>query len=152
MAKVNLEQALTVTAVQLLINEWANELDVNDGLAISALVTEDCVYNMGPSPRQGRAEIAAFYQARFERLSATPEGPPLQRHTLSNLLVKFDSDSEVSITFTLIYFSTAGVAAGPNHADPAAVADVRMKCRKESDDEWRISMFDSNQSFKRTLA
>jgi len=41
------------------------------------------------------------------------------------------------------------MASGLNHADPAAVADVRMNCRRGSDAEWRISKFDSNQTFRR---
>jgi hypothetical protein len=41
------------------------------------------------------------------------------------------------------------MASGLNHADPAAVADVRMNCRRDSDGEWRIAMFDSNQTFRR---
>jgi hypothetical protein len=44
------------------------------------------------------------------------------------------------------------MASGTNHADPAAVADVRMNCRRDADGEWRILMFDSNQSFKRVIA
>jgi ketosteroid isomerase-like protein len=152
-AKLNMEQALIVANVQLLINEWATELDIHNGKHIAGLVTEDCQYFLGGNPRNGRAEIIKFYQDRTQRLSATPEGVPIHRHTLSNLRVSFGARAEdVSITFTLVYFTTAGMKSGVNHADPAAVADVRMNCRREADGEWRISMFDSNQTFKRTPA
>ena len=150
MAKLTIEQAVTVAAVQHLINDWANELDIDNGKNIADLVTADCSYAVGPTPRQGRAEIIKFYQDRLLRLSATPEGVPIHRHALSNLRVSFQSADEVSITFTLIYFTTAGMKSGVNHADPALVADVRMICRRESDGEWRIAKFDSNPSFKRT--
>ena len=100
MAKFNMEQAVAVAAVQQLINDWAYELDVNNGLHISGLVTEDCVYVVGGATRQGRAAVEKFYQERLERLSARPEGVPTQRHTLSNLRVSFRSADEVSITFT----------------------------------------------------
>ena len=149
MAKFNIEQALAVTEVQQLINDWAHELDVNNGLQISGLVTADCVYTVGGASRQGRAAVEQFYQERLKRLSAQPQGVPTQRHTLSNLRVAFRSAGEVSITFTLIYFTTAGMASGLNHADPAAVADVRMDCRRDDDGHWRIAMFDSNQTFRR---
>ncbi len=152
MAKFNMEQALAVTEVQQLINDWANDLDLHNGLHISGLVTEDCVYAVGGASRQGRAAVEKFYQERLERLSARPEGVPTQRHTLSNLRVSFRSAGEVSITFTLVYFTTAGMASGLNHADPAAVADVRMDCRREEDGQWRIAMFDSNQTFRRVPA
>jgi uncharacterized protein (TIGR02246 family) len=148
-AKFNMEQALAVAEVQELINDWAHELDVNNGLHVSTLVTEDCTYVVGGAPRQGRAAVEKFYQERLARLSARPEGVPTQRHTLSNLRVSFRSPSEVSITFSLVYFTTAGMASGLNHADPAAVADVRMDCRRDNDGEWRIALFDSNQTFRR---
>ncbi len=143
------EQALAVSSVQQLINDWAYELDVNNGLQISGLVTEDCTYIVGGATREGRANVEKFYQERMVRLSAQPGSVPTQRHTLSNLRVSFRSATDMSITFTLVYFTTAGMKSGLNHADPAAVADVRMNCRRDKDGEWRISMFDSNQTFKR---
>lgn len=149
MAKFTIEQALVVAEVQQLINDWAHELDVNNGLQIAALVTEDCTYTVGGAAHQGRASVAKFYNDRLARLSALPQGVPTQRHTLSNLRVEFRASNEVSITFSLVYFTTAGMASGLNHADPAAVADVRMNCRRDAEGEWRISKFDSNQTFRR---
>lgn len=149
MANITMEQSLVIASVQQLINDWAFELDVNNGMQIAALVTEDCRYIVGGTPREGRAAVEKFYKERLARLTATPEGVPIQRHLLSNLRVAFRSPTNVSITFTLLYFTTAGIAAGVNHADPAAVADVRMDCRRDQDGEWRISAFDSNQTFKR---
>jgi hypothetical protein len=151
-AKLSMEQALVVVAVQQLINDWGYELDVNNGLQISGLVTADCSYLVGGATRQGRAAVEKFYQERLVRLSAQPGGVPTQRHTLSNLRVSFRSAGEVSITFSLVYFTTAGMASGLNHADPAAVADVRMDCRLEDDGHWRIAKFDSNQTFRRVPA
>jgi hypothetical protein len=149
MAKLNLEETITLAAVQLLINDWASELDLNNGLEIADLVTEDCAYNVAGALRQGRAAVKQFYEDRLKRLSAQPEGVPTQRHTLSNLRISFRSAGEVSISFTLVYFTTAGMKSGLNHADPAAVADVRMDCRRGADEHWRIAMFDSNQTFRR---
>jgi hypothetical protein len=135
--------------VQLLINDWAYELDVNNGLNIGALVTEDCHYVVRGAPRLSRAAVEQFYKERLESFATQPAGVPIQRHTLSNLRVSFHSDSHVSITFTLVYFTTAGMSTGLKHADPAAVADVRMDCRRDRDGEWRIAKFDSNQTFQR---
>ena len=149
MAKFDSERTATFAEVQQLINDWAYELDNHNGLHISSLVTEDCTYVVGGAARQGRAEIEKFYRERLERLSARPEGVPTQRHTLSNLRISYRSAGDLSITFTLVYFTTAGMASGLDHADPAAVADVRMDCRRDNDGEWRISRFDSNQTFRR---
>ena len=152
MANLNAEQALAIASVQQLIHDWAHELDINNGLNVRGLVTEDCTYVLGGTARQGRADVEKFYRERLARLSAQPEGVPTQRHILSNLRVSFRSPTDVSITFSLVYFTTAGMKSGLNHADPAAVADVRMDCRRDSDGEWRIAKFDSNQTFKRVPA
>jgi ketosteroid isomerase-like protein len=151
-ANFNAEQALAIASVQQLIHDWAQELDVNNGLNVRELVTEDCTYILGGNARQGRAAVEKFYQERLARLTAQPEGVPTQRHILSNLRVSFRDLTDVSITFSLVYFTTAGMKSGLNHADPAAVADVRMDCRRGSDGEWRIAKFDSNQTFKRVPA
>jgi uncharacterized protein (TIGR02246 family) len=151
-AKFSIEQAVARAEVQELINEWATELDLHNGLHIAGLVTEDCSYNVGGSPRQSRAEVEKFYKERLARLSAQPDGVPTQRHILSNLRVSFSSDTAASITFSLVYFTTAGMASKLNHADPAAVADVRMNVRRDADGQWRIAMFDSGQTFRRVPA
>lgn len=149
MAKLNIEQALAVNEVQQLINDWAYGLDVNNGLEIANLVTEDCVYSVRGSPVKGRTAVVHFYKGRLEALSAQVTGVPTQRHTISNLRVGFRSIDEVSITFTLLFFTTAGSENGLNSTEPGAVADVRMDCRRGSDGEWRIAKFDSNQTFRR---
>lgn len=151
-AKFDMEQAAAVVAVQQLINDWAHELDIHNGQRITELITEDCAYTVGGVLRQGHAAVAQFYKDRLARLSAQPEGVPIHRHALSGLRVTFRSADEVSISFGLIYFTTAGMASKTDHADPASVADVRMDCRRETDGHWRISAFDSEQVFRRVLA
>lgn len=149
MAKLTLEQSVAAAAIQLLINDWAFELDVNNGLAIANLVTEDCNYTVRNAPRIGRDAVCGFYKERYETLAAQPGGVPVQRHTLSNLRLDFKSGTEAAITFTLVFYTTMGMSSGTKHADPAAVADVRMNVRADADGEWRIAMFDSNQTFVR---
>lgn len=152
MAKLSIEEAVAVGEVQQLINDWAYELDVHNGLGISKLITEDCIYSVRGTSHEGRAAVEKFYKDRLQTLTAQPTGVPTQRHTISNLRVGFRSANDVSITFTLVFFTTAGMASGANHAEPAAVADVRMDCRRDGDAEWRIAKFDSNQTFRRVIA
>ncbi|HEX7856318.1 MAG TPA: nuclear transport factor 2 family protein [Sphingobium sp.] len=152
MAKFDMEQTMAVAAIQQLINDWAYDLDVNNGLSIRDLVTEDCTYAVGPAPREGREEVGAFYAARMERLTAQGGDFPVQRHLLSNLRVSFHAVDAASITFNLLYFSNAGMAAGVSHPDPVAVADVRMDCRRTAEGHWAIATFDSAQCFRRTPA
>ncbi len=147
MAKFTSQEAVAWVAIQQLINDWGYELDVNNGLNIADLVTEDCNYTVRAVPRLSRADVAAFYKTR---LAEFPDGPPVQRHAQTNLRVQFNSPCEASITFTLIYFTTAMIAAGADAADPTAVADVRMEVKCCDDGHWRISMFDSAQCLIRT--
>jgi ketosteroid isomerase-like protein len=149
LARFTAEQARAVVEIQQLINDWGYELDIHNGRNIADLVTEDCAYVVGGSPRSGRAEVVKFYADREARLAAPPEGVPIHRHALANLRTSFRSDADASITFNLIYFSTLGMASGVEHADPALYADVRMDVRRDPDGHWRIARFDSNQVFRR---
>jgi hypothetical protein len=152
MARFTMEEAQAIVCIQQLINDWANELDVHNGLQnMGDILTNDCVYQVGGVDRQGRAEVLKFYQDRFARLSAEPGGVPFHRHTLSNLRTTFRSADSAAITFSLVYYSAAGMASGQDHADPALVADVRMDCRRDDDGHWRIAKFDSNPTFRRVL-
>ena len=152
MAKFTPEQAIAVIEIQQLINEWSFELDVDNGINIASLITEDCSYLVRGGVRTSRAAVVQFYKERLETLGATPDGVPTHRHMLANLRVKFSSANEASIGFSLIYFSTAGVKAGTKHADPASTADVRMDVRRGADGEWLIAKFDSTPTFLRTIA
>lgn len=146
MTKFTMEETMAWIAIQQLINEWGAELDVNNGLNIGDLVTENCAYTVRGIERKSRTEVEAFYKGR---LAEFPDGPPVQRHAQTNLVVRFNHDDEAAIGFTLIYFTTAIVAAGASEADPCAVADVKMTCRRCDDGHWRIAMFDSAQSLVR---
>ncbi len=146
MAKFTTEEAVAWVAIQQLINDWGYELDANNGLNIANLVTEECNYTVRAVARTSRAGVAAFYKGRIAEF---PDGPPIQRHAQTNLRVQFKSADEASITFTLIYFTTAIVAAGASEADPCAIADVIMDVHRCDDGHWRISMFDSAQSLVR---
>lgn len=149
MAKFTPEQATAYVAIQQLIHDWATELDIDNGAGIEHLITPDIRYTLGPNVFEGIEAVKGFYASRNARLSATPEGLPIHRHALSNLRVAFLSDTHAKITFGLIYFSTLGQATGQDHADPAAFADVRMEVRADADGDWRISFFDSGQTFRR---
>jgi ketosteroid isomerase-like protein len=151
LARFTAEQAHAVVEIQQLINDWGYDLDLHNGAHIADLVTEDCAYLVGGALREGRAAVVQFYIDRKARLAATAEGVPIHRHALANLRVAFSSADAASITFNLVYFSTMGVAAGADHADPASYADVRMDCRREADGHWRIARFESNQAFRRVL-
>ena len=140
------ERVATFIAVQELINAWARDLDMHNGLNIAGLLTDDCTYRVGDTLLKGRIAVSKSYRDRFERLSTHQTTLPTLRHILSNLCISFRNADEVSITFSLLFFTTA---AGSSAPDPTAVADVRMDCHRVADEQWRIAKFDSNQPFKR---
>ncbi len=149
MAKFDKEQAVAWIAIQQLINDWGYELDVNNGLKIGDLVTETCHYTVRAVARLSRKEVMAFYRSRYKEFADAGKEPPVQRHVQSNLRVHFKSAGEAAITFTLVYFTSAMVAAGADPADPTAVADVVMDVKCCEDGHWRISKFDSVQGLVR---
>ncbi len=149
MAKFSAEQAPHVSAIHHVIYEWGDELDVQSGLTMrkSDVLTEDCRYNVGGEWREGLAAVEAFYNARMERLTAAG-GAPVMRHIISNIRVNFTGENTASTHYLLLFFAATGTPPFDT-CDPLAVADVKMDVRRDSDGEWRISMFDSGQIFRR---
>jgi len=150
MARFTTEQAAAAAAIQQVINEWGNELDQNDGLKMieAGVLTEDCRYFVGGAWRESRAEAAQFYRERKPRLEAQG-GAPVMRHVNSNFRISFVDESNAKVGFLLVYFAAIGTPPFTNYCDPLAVADVRMECRCDQDGEWRISLFESGQIYRR---
>jgi hypothetical protein len=150
MAKLSIEQAAAVVAIQQVVNEWGDELDTNDGLRIveADILTDDCRYNVGGTWRAGRSQVGQFYAERTERLKAQG-GVPVMRHIISNFRVDFGAQDSANVAFLLVFFAATGTPPFTDYCDPLAVADVKMECRRDSEGEWRISKFDSGQIFRR---
>lgn len=147
MAKFEPHQAADVLAIHQVINEWAFEMDANNGVSMAQLLTEDCQYVVRGVKRDGRDAVVAFYNAR---LGEFPDGPPVHRHALANHRVTFSSADEARCDFNLIYFSGVVGAMGADLADPLSYADVWMDVRRCADGHWRIASFDSQPVFVRT--
>ncbi len=149
MAQFTAQQAADIAAIQQAINQWGDELDQNDGLTMleADVLTGDCRYFVGGEWREGRDAVAQFYTERKARLEAAG-GAPVMRHIMSNTRVAFTSASEAKVGFLLLFFAAVGTPPFDT-CDPAAVADVRMTCRREADGHWRIAQFDSGQTFRR---
>jgi hypothetical protein len=149
-AKFTPEQAASIAGIKQVIYDWGEELDVNSGLKIieADVLTKDVQYNVGGEWRDGLEAVQAFYNARWDRLEAAG-GAPVMRHLLTNLRITFDTDDHARITYQLLFFAATGEPPFVGKADPLAVADVRMECRREDDGHWRISRFDSGQIFQR---
>ena len=47
------------------------------------------------------------------------------------------------------FFAKVGEPPFVGYADPLAVADVRMECRRDAAGDWKISLFDSGQIFRK---
>jgi len=148
-AKFSAEQVADVMAIKQVIYEWGDELDVREGLAMieTDVLTEDCQYFVGGEWRDGRAEAAKFYSDRYERLKEA-DAVPLMRHFITNLKVSFTSEAHVKADFLLLFFAKVGEAP-LMECDPLASADVWMECSRDAGGDWRISRFDSKQTFIR---
>jgi uncharacterized protein (TIGR02246 family) len=149
MARFTAEQSQAYVEIQQLIHDWGYELDHCYGENIGDLLAEDCTYFLAGTPREGRAQIVAYYADRLARLGAASDGVPVHRHAICNLRVMFSAIDAAAITFNLTYFTAAGHPLRTDHADPASYADVRMEVRREADGHWRIAHFDSGQAFRR---
>jgi hypothetical protein len=149
-AKFSAEEAAAIAAIQQVINEWGDELDQNSGLQMTEkdVLTQDCRYFVGGEWREGLGATAQFYRERWDRLTAG-DGAPVMRHVHSNYRTEFLAPDHARVGFLLVFFAKVGEPPFTGYADPLAVADVRMECRREADGHWRISLFDSGQIFRR---
>lgn len=150
MAKFTAEQAISVLAIQQVIHEWSHELDQNSGLKISEadVLTEDCRYFIADAWQEGRAAAAKYYADRWARLGNGKDAP-VMRHLHSNYRVSFNDADNATVGFSLLFFAGVGEPPMVGHCDALAVAEVWMECRREADGHWRISEFNSRQTFRR---
>ena len=148
MPRFNQETAVSAIELQQLIVEWGYELDMNGGLNIAALCTEDCNYLVGGISHRGHAAVKKFYTDRGERVrTQQKDGVRTQRHTITNLRVSFQDKDLATVNFILVNYSAEGKAPAFNLTGPTIIADCRMECRREADGEWRIALFDSEPTF-----
>ncbi len=148
MPKFDQEKAISAIELQQLIADWGYELDMNGGLNISGLCTEDCNYLVGGVSYRGHAAVNKFYADRGERVRAQQkDGIRTQRHTITNLRVSFEDKNRATGNFILVNYSAEGKAPVFNLVGPTILADCRMEFRRETDGEWLIALFDSAPTF-----
>jgi hypothetical protein len=147
-AKFSAQQATDVLAIQQVINEWGDELDQNSGqqMTQSKVLTDDCRYFVGGEWREGLAAVQKFYDGRKVELG---DNAPVMRHIQSNYRVTFRADDHAEVAFLLLFFAKAGTPPFVGYCDPLAVADVQMECRRDAEGDWKISLFNSGQIFRR---
>lgn len=143
MPRFDKDSAVSALEIQQLINEWSNELDIHGGANVAGLCTPDCDYYVGGNLFKGSDPINAFYAARNVRVAEQQkDGIRTQRHSISNIRVYFTDADHAKGEFTLVNYSHEGKPPVPLNG-PTIVADVRMEFARGSDQEWRISLFDS---------
>ena len=148
MAKFTPEQAADVLAIKQVIYEWGDELDINNGLHIlnADVLADDVRYFVGGEWREGKQAVAQFYQGRKAQLG---DNAPVMRHIITSLRVSLDDADRASVGYLLVFFAKAGTPPFEGYCDPLAVADVKMEATRDASGEWKISLFDSGQIFKR---
>lgn len=148
MAKFTPQQAADVLAIKQVIYEWGDELDINNGLKMrdANVLADDVRYFVGGEWREGLEGVEGFYAGRAKQLG---ENAPVMRHIITSLRVSFTGPDTAKIGYLLVFFAKAGEPPFTDYCDPLAVADVKMECRRDADGEWRITLFDSGQIFRR---
>lgn len=150
MAKFTPEQAADVLAIKQVIYEWGDELDLHNGESMTArgCLADDVRYFVGGEWREGIAAVQAFYNGR---IAAQRDAGAIMvmRHIISSLRVNFTSEDHAEVGYLLVFFAKAGEPPFDGYCDPLAVADVKMECTRGADGEWRISLFNSGQIFRR---
>lgn len=150
MAKFSAEQTASVLAIKQVIYEWGDELDLHNGETMPErdVLTKDCDYFVGGEWRNGIDAVKAFYDSR---IAAQREAGAVMvmRHFITNMKVAFLSETHAKVDFLLLFFAKAGDPPFIGYCDPLATADVWMECRREDDGHWRISRFNSTQTFIR---
>ena len=150
MPKFSADQVAGVLAIKQAIYEWGDELDIHNGMSMKArdCLTGDVQYFVGGEWRNGIDAVMGFYEGR---MAAQKEAGAIMcmRHFITNLKVSFVSETEAKADFLLLFFAKPGDPPFTDGCDPLATADVWMECRKGSDGAWRISKFDSKQTFIR---
>ena len=148
MPRFNNETGLAAFELQQLILDWGHDLDINGGLNVADLCTEDCNYLIGGNSHRGRAGVTKFYSDRAERIRTQQrDGVRTQRHTITNLRVSLQGKDHATVAFMVVNYSAEGKAPALNLVGPTIVADSRMECRRDADGEWRIALFDSKPVF-----
>lgn len=148
MPRFDHDTAIAALELQQLILDWGNELDINGGLNVAALCTEDCTYVVGGNTHRGPAGVTKFYSDRAERIrTQQKDGVRTQRHTITNLRVAFRDKDHATVGFMVVNYSAEGKAPALNLVGPTIVADSRMECRRDAAGEWRIALFDSKPVF-----
>lgn len=148
MAKFDAEQAGDVLALHQLVADWCDALDIGNCTGVELLCTADVAYLVGGVKHEGRDAVAAFYAARNARVAKLQrDGVRTQRHSVSNFRVAFAGADSASIAFLLVNYSAEGPAPALNLVGPTIIADSRFECRRDTDGEWRIALFDSTPIF-----
>lgn len=147
MARFDQETAVSAMEIHQLIADWGHELDMNGGLGVAGLITEDCTYRVGGVAYLGHGPVTKFYSDRGERVrTQQKDGVRTQRHTITNLRVAFQDKSHAAVTFIIVNYSAEGKPP-VDLTGPTILADCRMECRRDADGEWRICLFDSTPMF-----
>jgi hypothetical protein len=148
MPRFNPETAMLAMEVHQLILDWGDELDVNGGLTVARLLTEDCTYLVGGNTMRGHAAVLKFYTDRGERVrKLQKDGIRTQRHTITNLRSTFANRDQAEVRFMIVNYSAEGKPPAMNLVGPSIIADCKMQCRRDTDGEWRICLFDSTPVF-----
>ncbi len=114
-----------------LVDYWY-EVDIKGGAGVSAMYTEDCIFDGGGKPLVGREAIEQFYAWRRAR------GERTSRHVVVNFRAVFDDPTHATTHCVMMLHAADGPPVHPSM--PAIMTtDLIDRCVKGEDGVWRCA-------------
>jgi hypothetical protein len=149
MRKFSAETAVVAVELQQLLIDFGRESDFNDAHNITDFYAEDGTLQVGDvHTLRGHAAIRQFYSNRNARLAnEQKDGVRAVRHTFTNVQVLIEDSDHATLNFGNLNYSGEGALPQTGLVGPTLFSDCQMKFRRESDGQWRITLFYATSVF-----
>jgi hypothetical protein len=148
MRRFDPETALAKIELEQMVFDYWREVDANGGRDIAGFFAEDGAAFMGPQTFEGHAGVTKFYEGRRESLRA--QYGDVQRtssHTVANLRISFENNTRAVADFLVVTYAANGKTPVLDATVPVSIGEVRFECRREADEQWRITAFRGSPLF-----
>ncbi len=114
-----------------LVDYWYR-VDIQGGIGVSEMYTEDGVFRGSLKPLVGRGAIQQFYDWRLER------GPRTARHVVTNFRAAFEDDTHATSYCIMLLYAADGTPVLPS-APAILISDLIDKWVKGTDGNWLVA-------------
>ncbi len=121
-------------ALHALVAEYFHRVDRPEAGDVTDLFTDDATLMLGSAHLTGRAEIAAFFEARAATHKETQR---LTRHLSGPLSIAFDEMGQARVCSTVVVYAGTGALPLPA-AVPTTICDFEDVCTVNLHGQWRF--------------